>query len=102
MRTIKFRVRNIQTQRIIGYEMLLEHGWMFQEADGGWLSGVFDVDKRYKREQYVGADDMDGVEIYSGDILTMVISKGQQWVVGWDKKSVSFRIPKNTEQWQVT
>lgn len=47
---IKYKVIDIKTQNIIGYEMVIEEGWVFQEVNGGWLSGVFDLGKGYRRE----------------------------------------------------
>lgn len=64
-RQIKFRVRDLQTNEIIGYEWIKDGRWNFNlyfEKDSRY--GVFN--KIHKREQLVHTKP-DGTELYEGD-----------------------------------
>ena len=61
-----FRVRCLETDKIIGHERLNNNSWEFMDygESGGWQKGVMEVNA--KREQYLGFDDQNGDGIYEG------------------------------------
>lgn len=74
MREIKFRVVDVLSKKIIGYEKLEFGGWWISidlNPDGGerWINGVFPQDSSLKRLQYTELKDNNGKEIYERDIF---------------------------------
>jgi len=71
MREIKFRVRDIDTKKIVAYEWVGEDDkwmhWLVSSNDG--LLGIGACPGNGPREQYTGIKASDGVEIYEGDVL---------------------------------
>ncbi len=91
MRPIKFRVRNIQTGGIIGYEYLLDQGWVFEHISGGVVDGVFEQGKGFIRESYAGLEDKNGKEIYEGDVANQVgVDKKEKYTIEWDEEEARF------------
>ena len=81
MREIKFRVRDIDTKKIVAYEWIGEDDkwmhWLVSSNDG--LLGIGAYPGNGPREQYTGLKDSKGVEIYEGDKLS--INGGAKTVV---------------------
>lgn len=80
-RLIQFRVRDKQTNEIIGYERIGEHGhWEFKRLRRTeWLLGVMtdgQVAKEYIREQFTGRFDIDENEIYENDTVNFTLFNG--------------------------
>jgi hypothetical protein len=74
----KFRVRNEETGEIVAYEKLTPSGWVFCYVDAlnTWCNGVFALElmgdgylNGLKREMWATAKDINGTDVYEGDII---------------------------------
>jgi hypothetical protein len=72
MREIKFRVRNLSTGKIVGYETLNNGVW-FRSPDGqNWEDGTYRGGE-LQREQFTGHKDTKNKrEIYESDIVKII------------------------------
>jgi uncharacterized phage protein (TIGR01671 family) len=104
MREIKFRVRDTDNKKIIGYEMfntLFNNGFCFYYENGEEESELHSelstppmlnpLSKfgQLLREQFTGLQDKDGKDIYEGDI---VFYEDHEWIVEfyydrWDMRN---------------
>lgn len=115
MREIKFRVRDSESKKILGYEVfnsILNDGYYFidlSELKDGADIGDLILHTNYSelpmirpltplgsliREQYSGHEDKNGVEIYENDILHMG-DKKILYVIEWNDTGLEARQVKN-------
>lgn len=90
MRVIKFRLRDRETKKVIGYEVLVDGQWMHSTHNFSFKPGVFDVVA--DREQYTGRPDTEGREIYENDLVEYwhypgAIKTRRSKVVRWQERS---------------
>jgi hypothetical protein len=67
-REIKFRVRDIKTKEIIGYECLFDNKWAESRNGIDWQPLTTNI--KGIREQFTSFKDLKGIKIYEGDIIT--------------------------------
>jgi hypothetical protein len=71
MREKKFRVRDADTKKVIGYERVNKQGhWeSMRENRQAWLLGAITSEDDLIREQFSGMSDRRGKEMYENDII---------------------------------
>ena len=84
---IRFRVRKLVTDEIIGYESLDYGRWKKRLTNGEISYGIFDLITGYTREQSTNLRDRDRKEIFVGDMLNIY---GTLCEIKYDKGRASF------------
>ncbi len=77
---IKFRVRNSETKKIMGYEFIRDKEW-FCIVGGEEFDGIYSLGSECLREQYTELKDKRGAEIYEGDKLSPGAIRKYEFVV---------------------
>lgn len=73
-REIKFKI--FYDNKIVGYERLSNTGWEWMaldlNPDNGerWSNGVFPQNEKYKRYEFTGFTDKNGIEIYEDSVIS--------------------------------
>ncbi len=91
----KFRVRDLKTKEIIGYERIGANGhWENKRVHRKeWLRGCITCEDAVVREMFTGLQDKDGKGIYKGDPLRWIDEdEVRTGVIEWDKHAYGFRI----------
>lgn len=73
---IKFRIRDAETKKIVGYEELFpvnlnnnDYRWACSNDNSNWCPGNYYENKPLIREKYTGFNTDLGVEVYEGDVV---------------------------------
>lgn len=104
IRPIKYRVREIHSHEVIGYETLIDGQWRYRIEGSHWMIGVFTLPGLI-REQSTGLQDRNGFEVYAGDILEWKrkrhdLDPTHRAVVFWDEmKSGFYLAPVHMYPW---
>ena len=83
---IKFKLVDVETGKVIGYEYLTETGWKLDLQQTVGINGTYpcyseDAAVPVDRFQYINSFDKNGNEVYDGDLL--LAPSGVVFTVSW-------------------